>query len=147
MTKRRELDEEQRQDADVNKRHYGEDVKFYPIISRFTAFLNTKICFLSMQHTIFSLRILTYDNSSSKSKSSYGIHLQRAKLYCNLRLGHSPLNYTCCSEPSHRNTRRKAISHTTCSHRNNMQDESLSTHRHHKILLKQITMAMIIILL
>ena len=32
MTKSRELDEEQRQDADVNKRHYGEDVKFYQII-------------------------------------------------------------------------------------------------------------------
>ena len=29
MTKSRELDEEVRQDADVNKRHYGEDVKFY----------------------------------------------------------------------------------------------------------------------
>ena len=26
MTKSRELDEEQRQDADVSKRHYGEDV-------------------------------------------------------------------------------------------------------------------------
>ena len=30
MSKSRELDEEQGQDADVNKRHYGEDVKFYP---------------------------------------------------------------------------------------------------------------------
>ena len=29
MTKSRELDEVQRQDADVNKRNYGEDVKFY----------------------------------------------------------------------------------------------------------------------
>ena len=29
MTKSRELDMEQRQDADVNKRHYVEDVKFY----------------------------------------------------------------------------------------------------------------------
>ena len=32
MPKSRELDEEQRQDADVNKRHYGEDVKFYHMI-------------------------------------------------------------------------------------------------------------------
>ena len=32
MTKSRKLDEEQRQDTDVNKRHYGEDVKFYQII-------------------------------------------------------------------------------------------------------------------
>ena len=31
MTKSKELDEEQRQDTDVNKRHYGEDVKFLPI--------------------------------------------------------------------------------------------------------------------
>ena len=29
MTKSMDLDEEQRQDADVNKRHYGEDVKCY----------------------------------------------------------------------------------------------------------------------
>ena len=29
MTKSRELDEEQKQDADVNKRHYSEDVKLY----------------------------------------------------------------------------------------------------------------------
>ena len=29
MTKSRELDEVQRQDADVKKRHYGEDVNFY----------------------------------------------------------------------------------------------------------------------
>ena len=29
MTKNRELDEEQSQYVDVNKRHYGEDVKFY----------------------------------------------------------------------------------------------------------------------
>ena len=29
MTKSRELDEEQRQDADVNKRHYSEDVKIH----------------------------------------------------------------------------------------------------------------------
>ena len=29
MTKSRELDEVQSRDADVNKRHYGEDVKFY----------------------------------------------------------------------------------------------------------------------
>ena len=29
MTKSKELDEKQRQDADVNKRHYGEDVKSY----------------------------------------------------------------------------------------------------------------------
>ena len=29
MTKSRELGEVQFQDADVNKRHYGEDVKFY----------------------------------------------------------------------------------------------------------------------
>ena len=29
MTKSRELDQEQRQDADVNKRYYGEDVKIY----------------------------------------------------------------------------------------------------------------------
>ena len=28
-TKSTELDEEQRQDAYVNKRHYGKDVKFY----------------------------------------------------------------------------------------------------------------------
>ena len=28
-TKSRGLDEEQRQNTDVNKRHYGEDVKFY----------------------------------------------------------------------------------------------------------------------
>ena len=33
MTKSRELDELQRQDADVNRRHYGEDVKFYPHFS------------------------------------------------------------------------------------------------------------------
>ena len=32
MTKSRELDEVQSQNADVNKRHYGEDVKFYPKI-------------------------------------------------------------------------------------------------------------------
>ena len=31
MTKSKELDEEQRWDIDVNKRHYGEDVKFYQI--------------------------------------------------------------------------------------------------------------------
>ena len=30
MTKSRELDEVQSQDANVNKRHYGENVKFYP---------------------------------------------------------------------------------------------------------------------
>ena len=30
MTKSRALDEEQRQDSDVNKRHYGKNVKFYP---------------------------------------------------------------------------------------------------------------------
>ena len=30
MTKSRELDEMQSQDADVNKCHYGEDVTFYP---------------------------------------------------------------------------------------------------------------------
>ena len=30
MTNSRELDEEQRQDGDVNKRYNGEDVKFYP---------------------------------------------------------------------------------------------------------------------
>ena len=30
MTKNRELDEVQRQDADVNRRHYDEDLKFYP---------------------------------------------------------------------------------------------------------------------
>ena len=30
MTKSRELDEVQRQDADVSRRHYGEDVKIYP---------------------------------------------------------------------------------------------------------------------
>ena len=29
MTKSREFDEKQRQDAYVNKCHYGEDVKFY----------------------------------------------------------------------------------------------------------------------
>ena len=29
MTKSKELDEEQRQDADVNKRYYAEDVTFY----------------------------------------------------------------------------------------------------------------------
>ena len=29
MTKSRELDEVQSEDGDVNKRHYGEDVKFY----------------------------------------------------------------------------------------------------------------------
>ena len=28
-TKSKELAEMQRQDADVNRRHYGEDVKFY----------------------------------------------------------------------------------------------------------------------
>ena len=32
MTKSKELDEEQRQDTDVNRRHYGEDVKCYPLI-------------------------------------------------------------------------------------------------------------------
>ena len=32
MTKSRELDEVQRQDADVNRRHYGEDVKFYRVM-------------------------------------------------------------------------------------------------------------------
>ena len=32
ITKSRELDKEQKQDADVNKRHYGEDVKFYQIV-------------------------------------------------------------------------------------------------------------------
>ena len=30
MTKSRELDEVQSRNVDVNKRHYGEDVKFYP---------------------------------------------------------------------------------------------------------------------
>ena len=30
MTKSRELDEMQFQDGDVNKHHYGEDVKFLP---------------------------------------------------------------------------------------------------------------------
>ena len=34
MTKTRELDEVQRQDADVNRRHYGEDVKFYQYLRR-----------------------------------------------------------------------------------------------------------------
>ena len=29
VTKSKELDEEQRQDTDVNKRNYGEDLKFY----------------------------------------------------------------------------------------------------------------------
>ena len=29
MTKNRELDEMQKQDANVNRRHYGEDVKIY----------------------------------------------------------------------------------------------------------------------
>ena len=33
MTKSRELDEVQRQDADVNSRHCGEDLKFYYYIS------------------------------------------------------------------------------------------------------------------
>ena len=33
MTKSRELDEEQRQDTNVNKRHYVEDVKFYQKIA------------------------------------------------------------------------------------------------------------------
>ena len=32
ITKNKELDEEQRRDTDVNKRHYGEDVKFYHIL-------------------------------------------------------------------------------------------------------------------
>ena len=32
MTKGRVLDEVQSQDGDVNKRHYGEDVKFYRFI-------------------------------------------------------------------------------------------------------------------
>ena len=32
MTKSRELDEVQSRDADVNKRHFGEDVKFYPTL-------------------------------------------------------------------------------------------------------------------
>ena len=31
LTKSKEFDEVQRQDADVNRRHYGEDVKFYLI--------------------------------------------------------------------------------------------------------------------
>ena len=31
MTKSRELGEVQSEDGDVNKRHYGEDVKFYPL--------------------------------------------------------------------------------------------------------------------
>ena len=31
MTKSRELDEVQTQDADVNRRHYGGDVKFYRV--------------------------------------------------------------------------------------------------------------------
>ena len=30
VTKSRDLDEVQSQDADLKKRHYGEDVKFYP---------------------------------------------------------------------------------------------------------------------
>ena len=33
MTKSRELDEVQSEDGDVNKRHYGEDVKFYEVQS------------------------------------------------------------------------------------------------------------------
>ena len=32
MTKSRELDEVLRQDAEVNKRYYGGDVKLYPMI-------------------------------------------------------------------------------------------------------------------
>ena len=32
MTKSRELDKVQAQDVDVNRRHYYEDVKFYPIL-------------------------------------------------------------------------------------------------------------------
>ena len=32
MTKSRELDEGQSRYVDVNKRHYGEDVKFYPSV-------------------------------------------------------------------------------------------------------------------
>ena len=33
MTKTRELDEMQSQDADVNKCHYGEDIKFYSLFN------------------------------------------------------------------------------------------------------------------
>ena len=32
MTKSRELGEVQSEDGDVNKRHYGEDIKFYQMI-------------------------------------------------------------------------------------------------------------------
>ena len=36
MTKNRELDKIQSQNVDVNKRHYGEDVKFYPFLFFFS---------------------------------------------------------------------------------------------------------------
>ena len=38
MTKSKELDKEQQWDTDVNKRHYGEDIKFYLTLF----FLNSK---------------------------------------------------------------------------------------------------------
>ena len=47
MTKNGELDEVQRQDANVNRRHYGEDVKFY---------------WLTLQRGAFSIFWITFDN-------------------------------------------------------------------------------------
>ena len=48
MSKSRELDEVQRQDADVNRRHYGEDVKFYQFIYQ------SEVPFHSLQKTVSS---------------------------------------------------------------------------------------------
>ena len=62
MTKSRELDEEPRQDADVNKRHYGEDVKFY--FKSFGIILRT---WASHSSQMLALRIiLTVLNTSVK---------------------------------------------------------------------------------
>ena len=45
MTKNRELDKVQRQDADVNRRHYGENVKFYPFRIQESHFFGSFVSF------------------------------------------------------------------------------------------------------
>ena len=51
MTKSRELDEKQRQDADLNRHHYGEDVKF---LSYFAPYMQTQRPNGSVMHHLIS---------------------------------------------------------------------------------------------
>ena len=63
MTKSRELDEEQRQDADVNKRHYGEDVKFYQMLCYHEAIYNW------IKFYIFTIMVFVYVSACFSSNS------------------------------------------------------------------------------